>query len=171
MSNAPTRPPIRPTEPLEILLAHDRWATGLMLDACDKLTGEQFHQPFDIGIGSLHNNLTHTIAAMRIWGDVLDRVVPRPWVDNTPHRTIAELRSMHAEAADQIERAAFIGPLDETFIRQRDDKVFTYSRGAILTHVTTHAMHHRAQCLNMLRRLGLTDLPESSVVQWSRSFD
>lgn len=162
---------LKPFEQLEVLLAHDRWATGLMFDACERLTQEQFHQPFEIGIGSLHNNLTHTIAAMRIWGDVLARITPRPWVDNTPTRTIAELRTMHAEAADLIEKMAFAGPLDDTFLRAREGRTYTFTRGVIITHVTTHAMHHRAQCLNMLRHLGVKDLPESSVVQWSRSLD
>jgi uncharacterized damage-inducible protein DinB len=40
----------------------------------------------------------------------------------------------------------------------------------MLAHVTTHGMHHRAQCLNMLRRLevaGLSDnLPELDVLEW-----
>jgi uncharacterized damage-inducible protein DinB len=37
----------------------------------------------------------------------------------------------------------------------------------VLTHVTTHGMHHRAQCLNMLRQLGVTPLPPSSVTEWT----
>jgi uncharacterized damage-inducible protein DinB len=31
----------------------------------------------------------------------------------------------------------------------------------------THGMHHRAQCLNMLRRLGVQPLPPSSVAEWT----
>lgn len=31
---------------------------------------------------------------------------------------------------------------------------FTFSRAAAIVHVLTHGVHHRAQCLNMLRRLG-----------------
>jgi len=36
----------------------------------------------------------------------------------------------------------------------------------VITHVTTHGMHHRAQCLNMLRHVGVNPLPQSSVLQW-----
>ena len=43
---------------------------------------------------------------------------------------------------------------------------FTFARGAVITHVTTHGMHHRAQCLNMLRQLGVEQLPPSAVVEW-----
>ena len=49
----------------------------------------------------------------------------------------------------------------------RDGRTADFTRGAILTHVTTHAMHHRAQCLNMLRHLGVTPLPPSSVTEWT----
>jgi uncharacterized damage-inducible protein DinB len=42
------------SDPLQILLAHDRWATEQVLDACGRLTEEQFQRRFDIGPGSLH---------------------------------------------------------------------------------------------------------------------
>jgi uncharacterized damage-inducible protein DinB len=49
----------------------------------------------------------------------------------------------------------------------RDGRTVHMTRGAVLTHVTTHGMHHRAQCLNMLRHLGLSPLPPSSVTEWT----
>jgi uncharacterized damage-inducible protein DinB len=59
------------SDPLDILLAHDRWATRNILDACSKLSDEQFHQRFEMGPGSLHDTITHVLAAMRLWGDLL----------------------------------------------------------------------------------------------------
>ena len=41
------------------------------------------------------------------------------------------------------------------------------TRGATIVHVTTHGTHHRAQCLNILRQLGVTPLPPSSVAEWT----
>ena len=41
------------------------------------------------------------------------------------------------------------------------------TRGVVVTHVATHGMHHRAQCPNMLRQVGVEKLPPSSVVEWS----
>jgi hypothetical protein len=40
------------------------------------------------------------------------------------------------------------------------------TRGAGLVHVATHGSHHRAQCLNLLRRSSVTRLPELTVVDW-----
>ena len=46
----------------------------------------------------------------------------------------------------------------------------THVVGAMLVHVTTHGMHHRAQCLNMLRHLGVPGisdrLPEIDPLDW-----
>jgi len=50
-------------------------------------------------------------------------------------------------------------------------KQYAFTRGAILAHVTTHGMHHRAQCLNMLRHIGVSPLPLSSVLEWMRTVD
>jgi uncharacterized damage-inducible protein DinB len=41
-----------------------------------------------------------------------------------------------------------------------------FGRGTAMVHIATHGMHHRAQALNMLRRLGVTDLPELDAVAW-----
>ncbi len=62
--------------------------------------------------------------------------------------------------------AARAHPLDQVLTPTRNGRTFTFARGAILTHVTTHAMHHRAQCLNMLRQLGVETLPPVAVVEW-----
>ena len=59
------------SDPVEILLQQNRWATRNLLEACAELPAEQFHQRFEMGRGSLHDNVTHILAAMRGWGDLL----------------------------------------------------------------------------------------------------
>ena len=57
-------------------------------------------------------------------------------------------------------------PADELVTGSRGDRTFTFARGAVLSHVMTHGMHHRAQCLNMLRHVGVDPVPPSSVLEW-----
>jgi uncharacterized damage-inducible protein DinB len=154
---------------LQILLSHDRWATLQLLDACTKLTDEQFHRPFDIGPGSLHATLTHVAGATRTWTDTLAGVEPRPRPETDgQRRTPDQLRSLLEESWQQLHAEARRRPLEELATRRlRDGRSVTMTRAAVLTHVTTHGMHHRAQCLNMLRRLGVTPLPPSSVTEWT----
>ena len=40
--------------------------------------------------------------------------------------------------------------------------------GGGIAHVITHSMHHRAQPLYMLRRLGIEGLPEGDVLSWEQ---
>src|SRR5258706_9805920 len=59
-------------------------------------------------------------------------------------------------------------PVGEMVTRtMRSGKTLQFTRGAAVMQVTTHGMHHRAQCLNMLRQLGVTPLPASSVAEWT----
>jgi uncharacterized damage-inducible protein DinB len=154
------------SNPMDILLAHDRWATGLILAECAKLTPEQFHQRFEMGPGSLHDTTTHILAAMRAWDDLLAGRESRPRLEGAK-RTLAELTRMLDEIANEFAAVARAHPLDSIVSRVRDGKTYTFTRGAVITHVTTHGMHHRAQCLNMLRHLGVKPLPPSSVAEWT----
>ena len=153
------------TDPHAVLLAHDRWANARMYDACNALTPEQLTHPFEMGTGSLCNNLVHNLGAMRGWTDVLDEVESRPRLEERGY-TLAEIRALHDPIADDFERAALRRPFDTVVTRERAGNPYTFTVGGILTHVTTHSMHHRAQCLNMLRQLGVEKLPMSSVMEW-----
>jgi uncharacterized damage-inducible protein DinB len=157
------------SDPLQILLTHDKWATTQILDACTGFTDEAFHQRFDIGPGSLHDTLTHILGAMRTWTDTLAGAEPRPRLEtDEQRRTPEQLRSLLDESCAGLFREAARRPLSEIVVRRlRSGRTIEMTRGAILTHVTTHGMHHRAQCLNMLRQLDVTPLPPSGVAEWT----
>jgi uncharacterized damage-inducible protein DinB len=107
---------------------------------------------------------------MQIWTDRLAGRAMRPRLDANP-RTVGELLALLDELSMELARAAAAFPLDHTIAMTRDGKEFTFTRGGVLVHVTTHGMHHRAQCLNMLRQLGVQPLPLSSVIEWIRTVD
>ena len=156
-------------ELLHVLLSHDRWATVQVLDACDRLTEEQFHRRFDIGPGSLHDTLTHVVGATRAWTETLAQVEPGPRLEaDGQRRTPGQLRALLDEAWGRFHAEARRRPLDERVTRRlRDGRTIQMTRGAVVAQVTSHGMHHRAQCLNMLRHLGVQPLPASSVAEWT----
>jgi uncharacterized damage-inducible protein DinB len=155
------------SDPLQILLRHNLWATRQMIDAAAKLSEEQFHQRFEMGPGSVHDTLQHMMGAMRVWADVLAGREVRPRLEQQGvRRTPGELHALLNEVSADLAASAVAHPLNGTVVRKREDKTYTLTRGAVLMQVLTHGMHHRAQILNMLRRLGVTPLPHSSVVEW-----
>ena len=154
---------------VQILLSHDKWATEQMLDTCAALSDEQFHRRFDIGPGSLHDTLTHVVAAMRALTESLAGIEPQPRIDTDGRRrSPGELRVLLEESWREFTAQARRRPLDEMITRRlRDGRTLTMTRAAGVVHVATHGMHHRAQCLNMLKQLGVKPLPPSSVAEWT----
>ena len=160
------------SNPLEILLMHDPWATRQILEACAKLTPEQFHQSFEMGPGSLHNTTTHILGSMRGWGDLLGGREQRPRLEQEGGpRTPAQLLALLEEITADFAASARAHPLEQIVTGSRGGKNYSFPRGGVITHVTTHGMHHRAQCLNMLRHLGVSPLPLSSVMEWLLTAD
>lgn len=154
---------------LEILLSHDRWASVQILEACEGLSADQFGRRFDMGPGSLHDTLTHVVGAMRTWTETLAGAEARPRLEaDGQRRTPQQIRELLEESWRAFATEARRQPLAETVVRRlRDGRTLSFTRGAVIAHVTTHGMHHRAQCLNMLRQLGVTPLPPSSVSEWT----
>lgn len=184
--------PILTDDPLDVLVRSDAWGTRAILRIAATLSREQFHQKFPIGLGSLHDTLTHVVSVMRRWTDRLAGRTPRPMlhaVAGAPHvsgeavsRSAADLLALLDEAegdlagvtrAIRVEgRLATPVMLDWPGTEPGTLKTYTFSRAAVIVHVTTHGYHHRAQCLNMLRHLGApvpgvtAGHPELSAVDW-----
>ena len=155
-----------PSDPIQILLTHDRWATGQIIKVCRSLSNEQFHQSFEMGVGSLHNSINHILGAMKGWSDLLAGREQGKRLEED-QRTLDEMDALLKSLADDLFKLADEHPdLGEECKGSRGGRSYSFTRGAIYTHVTTHSMHHRAQCLNMLRQLGVEKQPPSSIMEW-----
>jgi uncharacterized damage-inducible protein DinB len=160
-----------PTRPDLVLLDFDAWANERLFDACQPLDDEALDREFEMGLGSIRKSLIHDLGAMVGWTGVLNEVAD-PFAhmkDETAH-SIEELRAAQSSATLAFQAAVSDGRFDDTMSRERDGKKFVFTRGGICAHVMTHSMHHRAQCLNMLRHLGVEHLPQSSVFEWMNEF-
>lgn len=157
------------SNPVDILLKFDLWATRQMIRACEPLSAEQFHRRFEIGRGSLHDVLVHVISAMGFWGDLLAGRQPVPRPDESNEKFLpAQLIDMLQATHRNFEQSVRAKPFDGTVQRERGGKIYTFTRGSVFCQVMTHGMHHRAQVLNMLRHSGVNPLPTSSVTEWAR---
>lgn len=165
------------SDPLDIMLRHDAWATRRILEACRPLSHEQFHREFDVGLRTLHETTSHVLSAMRRWTDRVAERPVRPMLHAVPgaasavgadvkDRSVEDLLAIFAEAERDLTavvRAALAAPDGLAGLLRLEfegyDKVkrrYTFSKGAALVHLCTHGMHHRAQAHYMLRKLGVT---------------
>lgn len=154
---------------LDRLLGHDAWTTRQLLLQSRTLSDAQLDRTFPIGHGSLRATFEHTVWNIEVWTDLMwGRVVrARPRAeDSTIPRLVERLDAAAADFAAVARRVTDEGRLDEMFADTVETPAVMYTFGAGIAHVITHSMHHRAQVLNMMRHLGVTDLIEGDVFSW-----
>jgi uncharacterized damage-inducible protein DinB/GNAT superfamily N-acetyltransferase len=113
----------------------------------------------------------HVVWNVECWTDLMRGYEPRHRPDGK--QSIADLTERFEVASvELLEFARKIvahNRLDDTFVDTLDTPPCAKSFGGAIVHVATHGMHHRAQLLFMLRRLGVEDLPEGDALSWEQS--
>jgi uncharacterized damage-inducible protein DinB len=151
------------SDPYEILLGHNRWANAELLSRCTALTEEEFHRRFDIGPGSLHDTLTHIVACIARWSDRIEGRTLRPSPGGpqggpVPRRAAGALIELNDAACEEfagvVRGVRAGGAIGEERELAFGEVTYRFTVAAAILHVTNHGMHHRAQCMNMFRRLG-----------------
>ncbi len=158
---------------LDRLLGHDAWTTRQLLLRCRDLTDEQLDREFDIGHRTVRATLLHVIRNVEVWSDLMNgRPVAGDQGTRRQDRSVAALITRLDRAADDLARLARAvaqrGGWDERWVDTLDRPPTEKTYGGAIAHVITHSMHHRAQLLYMLRRLGLEGLPEGDVLSWEQ---
>lgn len=142
------------------LYSYHAWANKRVLALCDGLGPDELDEVRPMGFGTLRGTLFHMLAAERLW---IDRWRGGEW---TPLETdpagisISDLRVGFRDAAREREEL-LTAERPSGFTRKvsyqnlaRDP--FEHPIGDLLMHVANHGIHHRAQALNFLRRVGRT---------------
>ena len=156
---------------LNRLLGHDHWTTCQILGLAATLSDQQLDHEFDIGHKTVRRTLDHLIRNIECWTDLMTASPVRPRPD--ANLSIAFLAERHETASSEFMHFAHDiveqNRLDEAFLDPLDDPPCWKSYGGAFVHLATHGMHHRAQLLFMLRRLGVENLPEGDALSWERS--
>jgi uncharacterized damage-inducible protein DinB len=151
---------------LDRLLGHDAWTTRQLLLGCRELSDGQLDQEFDIAHRTVRATLIHIIGNMEIWTDLMSGQPQRTDHDRTIDGLLRRLDKVAVELSDVARSIARDGRWDDLWLDYLDNPPQKKSYGGAIVHVITHSMHHRAQLLYMLRRLGVRDLIEGDVLSW-----
>jgi uncharacterized damage-inducible protein DinB len=146
--------------------AYDRWANTRVLDACRKLTAEQYVAEPVPGWSSVRSTIYH-IALATEWN--LRTLAGDP-DDSIP--TEAELATVD-DAARLLERAyRRFEELRPTLTPERLNTVLTLPRfgytlptWAMLRHIVNHSTYHRGQVASKLKRFGI-EQPNTDFFFW-----
>jgi uncharacterized damage-inducible protein DinB len=151
------------------LFAYDRWANHKVLDACRKLTAEQY-----------------VAEPVPGWSSVRSTVYHIAWVSEFHQRTLAgdpdgsiptetDLATVD-DAARWLERAyrrfeelrPSLTPerLNSLLTLRSPGRTFTLPRWAMLRHIVNHSTYHRGQIASKLKRFGI-EPPNTDFFFWA----
>lgn len=169
---SPPPPPKFDRATLREYYRYGDWAMDRVLDCCAALSDEQLDRPFEMGLGTLRKTMTHIRDAEQWWYDNWTRDEPKlPWKALPETTTIAELRRLWRETVRA--RFAFLERLADDAELQRSvsaqpapDLKFTFALGETMLQLCGHGVYHRAQAINMLRRVGGPSPGEVDYIDW-----
>ncbi|MEM1445614.1 MAG: DinB family protein [Planctomycetota bacterium] len=157
---------------LDRLIGHDAAATRCLLELALPLSDADLDRAFPVGLGTLRRTFVHVVENAETWTDLMDGVDPRVRPVATDESIGALLRRFDVVSVRFARLARSIvdaGRLDDCFVDVLDSPAKDKSFGAGILHIATHGMHHRAQLLFMMRRLGLPHVPEGDALSWEKS--
>jgi uncharacterized damage-inducible protein DinB len=151
------------------LFAYDRWANARVLDACSKLTAEQYVTEPVPGWSSVRSTIYH-IALATEWN--LRTLAGDP-DDSVP----AEADLAAPDDASRLLDRAYrrFEELCPMLTPERLNAVLTLRRGgytatlppwAILRHIVNHSSYHRGQVASKLKRFGV-EQPNTDFFFWA----
>ena len=154
---------------LDRMLAHDAWTTRQLLLACQSLPDELLDKEFEIDHNTLRQTFLHLINNMEVWTDLL---FERP-VQDRSGSTISELLDRLGAAsldfAHIARKVAREARWDDCYVDILEDPPRKRTYGGTIGHLITHSMHHRAQIMFLMEKVGLTDHIEGDLLSWETS--
>ena len=159
-------------EPFTLMFQYSDWADGRLLKAAASLSDDRLSASFDMGRGTLRKTLVHLWAGHDVWLARWQGKTDTPWPDEDKPVTIASLREQflrtHRVRRDFIESltSAELGR-SLTYLDSLGG-IFGATLGQMMIQGANHATHHRAQAVNMLRRVD-AGLIELDYMMWVRT--
>ncbi len=140
------------------MFAYGDWANRQLLDAAAGLEPARLDHSFEIGMGTIRRNLCHVRDAEAWWLEnwIGDSLPPFPAIDESAG--LDELRRRYHETA--ATRDAYLDRQSDGDLARvvraspRPGVMRQFPLGSVLLQLGFHGTHHRAQTLNMLRRVG-----------------
>ncbi len=140
------------------LFAYDRWANARVLDACRKLTAEQYAAEPAPGWSSVRSTVYHIALATEFNLRALDGGPDDGIPAEADLATVDDASRLLERAYRRFEELRpRLTPewLDTVLTLRAIGRTFTLPRWAILRHVVNHSSYHRGQVASKLKRFGI----------------
>ena len=151
------------TEYARFEIEHGAWALGQLIDHAGRLSAEAVERDMNIGPGPLRVNIAHTIEAMFFFADCFaGKTSAEPPDFAELSATLAGLRTLLHRAHANL-RASMLTAIANglpAMVPWTGTDAGAMPAAAAIAQAFDHAALHRTQCVNMLKRLGVTPVPD-----------
>lgn len=159
-------------ELLQQYAAYHLWANQLLFEAVVALPEALQEQELPGSFPSLRKTILHLWDAESIWWQRLrlqERIVkPADDFDGTLQEATQQLLALNRQWLRYVNEAQE-HMLQHVFLyansKREQFKQPTYQ---MLMHLFNHGTYHRGQIVNQLRQLGITKIPQTDFIVWSR---
>ena len=153
---------------LVALLTYDRWANCKILDACHKLTAEQYVAEPVPGWSSVRSTLCHIALATEfnlraLAGDSDDRLPTE--ADLATVDDAARLLDRSYRRFEELRPTLTPERLNAVLTLRAVGRTFILPRWAVLRHIVNHSTYHRGQVASKLKRFGI-EPPNTDFFWW-----
>ncbi len=150
------------------LFAYDRWANTKVLDACRKLTAEQYVAEPVPGWSSVRSTIYHIALAtewnLRTLAGDPDESIPTE-ADLTAVDDAARLLERAYRRFEELRPTLTPERLNTLLTLRAVGRAFSLPRWAMLRHIVNHSTYHRGQIASKLKRLGI-EQPNTDFFFW-----
>jgi uncharacterized damage-inducible protein DinB len=140
------------------LFTYDRWANTKVLNACRKLTAEQYVAEPVPGWSSVRSTISHIALAtefnLRTLASGPDDPIPSE-ADLATVDDVAQLLERAYRRFEELWPTLMPEWLNTVLTLHAIGRTFTLPRWAILRHIVNHSTYHRGQVASKLKRFGI----------------
>lgn len=159
-------------EILTQLSLYNAWANQLLLDTIVALPEEKQRQQVPSSFNSLFKTVLHMLDAESIWWQRLklqERIVrPSDEFRGDMNALSQALLGQDRKWQEWVQNASEV-QLQHVFQYQNSKREqFKQPVHQMLMHLFNHNTYHRGQLVNMLRQLGIEQIPATDFIVWSR---
>lgn len=140
------------------LWEYNYWAHHKLLDCLETVSHEDFVCPVAYSMGSLHEQVVHTMWAEAVWLSRSKHGITFTYYKPADYPTLASIRQQWASI--ESDWKAFIAGLTEADLEKRievtttEGTKFTDILAQMLIHVVNHGTDHRSQMLRIIHDFG-----------------
>lgn len=151
------------------LFAYDRWANRKILDACRKLSAEQYDAEPVPGWSSVRSTVCHIALATEFNLRTLAGIGDEPLPIEAELATVDDAERLLERAYrrfDAMHPTLTPEQLNTPLTLAAAGRTFTLPRWALLRHIVNHSTYHRGQLASKLKRFGI-EPPNTDFFFWT----